>query len=170
MYERVVTILFSGDEKALQRAAQRGEYIDPASLPAPSPLVGVHGLLYQVIARMAVYYEQAGEHMRAKDAFLTLARAAPSAFTWRGVGIACYHLGEHANAEHALAEANILDNKDPRVWAYLALLSVRAGRDYEFSQARRYAVSLGLSDDDAALKSELDRWASQRSETPVAVR
>ena len=44
---------------------------------------------------------------------------------WFGVGVACYHLGDLEQAEDALAEANILNNLDPEVWAYLTMVCLK---------------------------------------------
>jgi hypothetical protein len=38
------------------------------------------------------------------------------------VGVACYHLNDLAQAEDAICEANILNNLDSTVWAYLTLV------------------------------------------------
>ena len=44
---------------------------------------------------------------------------------WRGMGVACYHLNDLAQAEDALCEANILNNLDSTVWAYLTLVCLK---------------------------------------------
>ncbi|MCG8621339.1 MAG: hypothetical protein MJE68_04955 [Proteobacteria bacterium] len=39
--------------------------------------------------------------------------------------MACYHLNDLAQAEDALCEANILNNLDSTVWAYLTLVCLK---------------------------------------------
>ena len=39
--------------------------------------------------------------------------------------MACYHLNDLAQAEDALCEANILNNLDSTVWAYLMLVCIK---------------------------------------------
>ena len=51
-------------------------------------------------------------------------------------------LGELSDAEDALAEANILNNSDPEVWAYLALVCLRTRRQFEAEQAYKYAIKV----------------------------
>ena len=41
------------------------------------------------------------------------------------MGVACYHLNDLAQAEDALCEANILNNLDSTVWAYLTLVCLK---------------------------------------------
>ena len=63
-----------------------------------------------------------------EDARSTLLRAckhSPSSRTWFGVGVACYRLGDLEQAEDALSEANILNNLDPEVWAYLTMVCLK---------------------------------------------
>ena len=49
-------------------------------------------------------------------------------------------------AEEALAEANIIDNRNAQVWGYLALmcLQVEPRRDQEADQSLRQAIKLNL--------------------------
>ncbi len=39
--------------------------------------------------------------------------------------MACYELGDLSQAEDALCEANILNNLDPVIWAYLTMLCLK---------------------------------------------
>lgn len=43
------------------------------------------------------------------------------------MGVACYQLGDLEEAEDALSEANILNNLDPEVWAYLTMVCLKVG-------------------------------------------
>lgn len=56
-----------------------------------------------------------------------------------------FQLGELSEAEDALSEANILNNSDPEVWGYLALVCLQTGRQLEAEQAYKYAVKVGVS-------------------------
>jgi tetratricopeptide (TPR) repeat protein len=65
---------------------------------------------------------------QAKEVYLRACRASPSGLTWRGVGVACYKMGELGESETALCEANILNNTDPLTWAYLTLVCLKVRR------------------------------------------
>jgi len=54
----------------------------------------------------------------------------------------CCQLGELCDAEDALIEANVLDNLEPEVWAYLCLLCLDTGRDVEAEQAYKYTLKV----------------------------
>ena len=56
-----------------------------------------------------------------------------------------FQLGELTEAEDALAEANVLNNYDPEVWAYLSLVCLRTARQLEAEQAYKYAVKVRTS-------------------------
>ena len=62
---------------------------------------------------------------KAKETYLRVCRKTPSSQTWRGVGVACYHLNDLPQAEDTLCEANILNNLDSTVWAYLTLVCLK---------------------------------------------
>lgn len=51
-------------------------------------------------------------------------------------------MNELSEAEDALAEANILNNTDPEVWAYLSLVCLRTNRQLEAEQSFKYAVKV----------------------------
>ena len=82
------------------------------------------------------------QYSKAKDVYLRACRNAPSGVSWRGVGVACYQvnhthishtkssptphqMGDLAEAEAALSEANVLNNHDPITWAYLVLVCLK---------------------------------------------
>lgn len=46
-------------------------------------------------------------------------------------------LGDLAEAEDALSEANILNNKDAEVWSYLLLVCLEVSVDYQVARAVR---------------------------------
>lgn len=83
------------------------------------------------------------------------------------MGVACYRLGDLEQAEDALSEANILNNLDPEVWAYLTMVCLKVGvavggdwghmtimcsilqtrRPVEAEQALKFALKVGLKDE-----------------------
>lgn len=99
-----------------------------------------------VLLRLADIYMRANEFSKSKSIYLRACRNSPSSVTWRGVGIACYMLQEYNEAEDALSEANILNNLDPIVWAYLSLVCHKTDRHQEASQAINFAIKTGLKD------------------------
>ncbi|KAL2919158.1 hypothetical protein HK105_201433 [Polyrhizophydium stewartii] len=82
----------------------------------------------------------------AKSMFLKASAIAPSSQSWLGAGKTCFALREYQEAEDAFAEANVLNNRDSEVWAYLALLSLTLGRTVEAHQAIAQALRLGIKD------------------------
>lgn len=114
---------------------------------------------HPVILRLASIHLQLGDYRLARETFLLACKRSPSAVSWLGVGIACYRLGDLQEAEDALAEANLLNNRDPEVWAYLSLICLRTGRRLEAEQTYKYAVKVGLEDE--LLISELRNLQSE---------
>jgi len=51
-------------------------------------------------------------------------------------------LGELCDAEDALTEANVLNNLEPEVWAYLCLLCLDTERHVEAEQAYKYTLKV----------------------------
>ncbi|KAI8929249.1 hypothetical protein BC831DRAFT_6458 [Entophlyctis helioformis] len=82
----------------------------------------------------------------AKNMYLKACAIAPSAQSWLGAGKTCFALKEYQEAEDAFAEANVLNNRDSEVWAYLALLSLTLGHTVEANQAIAQALRLGIKD------------------------
>lgn len=70
-------------------------------------------------------------------------------------GVCCLRLDRSTDAEDALQEANLLDNRNPEVWAFLSLLCNKLGpaRAEEADASLRQALRLGLSN--ASLLREL---------------
>jgi hypothetical protein len=62
-------------------------------------------------------------------------------------------LSQLEDAEDALSEANILNNKAPEVWAYLSLICLKTNRPLEAEQAYKYSIKLNL--DNQALLDEI---------------
>lgn len=103
--------------------------------------------MHAIYLRLASIYLEKGEFDKAKTTFLKACIRSPSCVSWLGAGIACYRLGDLAEAEDALSEANILNNKDAEVWSYLSLVCLQTGRQLEAEQSYKYALKLNLQDE-----------------------
>ncbi|XP_015777897.1 PREDICTED: cilia- and flagella-associated protein 70-like, partial [Acropora digitifera] len=99
--------------------------------------------MHAIYLRLASIYLEQGEFEKAKATFLKACIRSPSCVSWLGVGIASYRLGDLAEAEDALSEANILNNKDAEVWSYLSLICLQTGRQLEAEQSYKYALKVG---------------------------
>lgn len=85
--------------------------------------------------------------------------------------MACLRLGELPQAEEALGEANVLNNRHPVVWGQLALLCLQLQRFDEAQQALGQAYKLELADAGLLLQLgvafyEVGKW----SDAEAAVR
>uniref|UniRef100_T1HG29 Uncharacterized protein n=1 Tax=Rhodnius prolixus TaxID=13249 RepID=T1HG29_RHOPR len=94
--------------------------------------------------RMGFY--QLGEHKYEEAYFIfkSIVSQYPTAKTWCGLGIACYRLNHHSDAELALTESNMLDAQCSLTWAYLALINGIRKNANNFEQCARIAIEKGL--------------------------
>jgi len=71
----------------------------------------------------------------------------PSATLFNLVGICCLRLDRLQDAEDALQEANLIDNRNPNIWAYLCVLCLHGGsqRMAEAEKSLEQALRLGLT-------------------------
>ena len=101
---------------------------------------------HSLLLRLASIYLNEKEYSKAKQTYLEACSKTATCMTWLGAGIASYRLGELKEAEHALNEANILDNHNTVVWAYLTLVCLKQKRHLEAEQCYQYAVKTGPSE------------------------
>ncbi|XP_063286834.1 cilia- and flagella-associated protein 70 [Pelobates fuscus] len=100
--------------------------------------------MHPVFLRLGSIYLEEGEYEKAKNTYLMACKRSPTCLSWLGVGIACYRLDEMEEAEGALSEANVLNNHNPEVWGYLALICLKTGKQQEAEQCYKYTSKLNL--------------------------
>jgi tetratricopeptide (TPR) repeat protein len=101
-----------------------------------------------VYVRLGNIYMTLGRYKEAKDTFIIGVRVWCCGLTWMGVGIAYYRMDDYIHAEQALNESNILNNQNPKTWAYLCLCCLKTRRDEEADFALNQALKLHLGDVD----------------------
>jgi Flp pilus assembly protein TadD len=87
-----------------------------------------------------------GRFEDALDVMLLGCRVYPSSTLFHLVGVCCLRLDRMVDAEDALLEANLIDHRNPEVWAYLTILCLATG-DHRLEEAERscqQALRLGL--------------------------
>lgn len=107
----------------------------------------------KVHLNLAGIYMARGQPQYAADVCCTALSAHPRAATaWLTAALASLAMGDVAAADLALTEANLLDPTNPRVWGYLALTALRAGRLEECKEALKWADKAGLNDTNCILQ------------------
>ncbi|XP_069678754.1 cilia- and flagella-associated protein 70 [Periplaneta americana] len=102
--------------------------------------------IHLVALRFGTYCLQDKNYRQAREIFYDVCKNSPTPASWLGVGIACYMMSRLREAEQALTEANILDNKCPVIWGYLTLISLRSHRCTEFEQCYKQTRRYNLQD------------------------
>ena len=112
------------------------------------PVSNLTGLVQVYLRLGKLYLGERQYHGSAREVYLRCCKRMPSASVWLGVGKACMKLGNMQESEEALAEANIVDNKNPLVWGHLALVCLKSNpiRNTEADQSVRQALKLNLMD------------------------
>jgi tetratricopeptide (TPR) repeat protein len=90
---------------------------------------------------------QQNKFEEALNAMLFGCNVYPSSTLFNLVGICCLRLDRLQDAEDALQEANLIDNRNPNVWAYLCVLCLHGGsqRMAEAEKSLAQALRLGLT-------------------------
>ena len=102
--------------------------------------------MHTVYLRLGSIYHHNEKFDHAKRTYLSACEHSPTSVAWLGVGMACYRQGNLEEATDALAEANILNNENPDVWAYLALVWSRTGKFDEAKGALKNVYAHGCQD------------------------
>lgn len=83
----------------------------------------------------------------ALDVMLLGCSVYPSSSLFHQVGVCCIRLNRLVDAEDALQEANLLDNRNPEVWAFLSILCLEGGNGRRTEEAQKsldQSIRLGL--------------------------
>ena len=111
--------------------------------------------VHLVYLRLGRIHMDRNEYNLAKQVFIdSCNKELPTVNTWLGIGKACYYENKFEDAEDALAEANMLDQRHPDVWALLSMVCLQqsiakpqVSRKDEAEQSFKYAVKMGCSDE-----------------------
>jgi len=116
--------------------------------PAPKSLT--------VYERLGIAYFNKEKYAEAKVAFFKCCEKNKigTSNAWKLLGVSYMKLEKYNEAEDALTKANILDNTNPDIWGYIALLCLKYGkRIIQADQALKEANKLGLQN--STILSEL---------------
>ncbi|KAL0022439.1 hypothetical protein WJX79_000099 [Trebouxia sp. C0005] len=94
--------------------------------------------------RLGTTFLAEGEFEYARNVYVQACAVRPCASTWLGAGIAYLRLQDYDNADVALMEANVMNNRHAEVWGYLALLALHTGQAAEAEQATMWALRCEL--------------------------
>jgi len=79
--------------------------------------------------RLGIVYAKRKAWKDAKTVFLKCCKERVSTNSWYYLGLSLLRLGELAEAEDAICQANILDNTNPKVWGLMTVLCLSTGRE-----------------------------------------
>ncbi|KAL5964841.1 Cilia and flagella-associated protein 70, partial [Taenia solium] len=108
--------------------------------------------------QLAQCYAEIEDFEKSKLQYLQCCHQHPTSESWKGVGVACFRLNGLEEAEVAFQEANRLNNRDPVVWAYLAMLCLKANKRSQAELCIQSVQMLGLTDE--SIRKELDQVIS----------
>lgn len=72
--------------------------------------------------RLGIVYARRKAWKDARVVFLKNCKEFTSTTSWMYLGLSLLRLGELHLAEDAFTQANILDNENPKIWGYMAIL------------------------------------------------
>jgi len=112
---------------------------------------------YSVHQRLGQIYLKRRSWKDAKQVFQRCCEENPTSFAWQGLGYACLRLEFYGEAEDALNQANMLDDKNPTTWLYLGLLCLHTtdippGRYIQAKECLLHALKYGANDPDLWLE------------------
>lgn len=102
----------------------------------------------EVFIHVSRYLLQYGRYNQARLTLLYACTIYTSATLFMQLGACLLRLDELQDAEDALIEANLLDNRHPEIWSYLSLVCLSRGphRIIEAEKSLDQSLRLGLSD------------------------
>lgn len=103
---------------------------------------------FELQERLGIVYAKRKAWKDAKTVFLKCCKEMVSTTSWIYLGMSLLRVGELAQAEDAITQANILDNTNPRIWGLMTILCLTTGpqRHIQANQSFKTAIDLGLKD------------------------
>ena len=95
---------------------------------------------YNILERLGMIYIERKAWQDAKTVFLKCTAENNTMNSWLNLGISCLRLHEYEEAEDALSQANYLDDHNPTIWAYIALLCLKYPNDSRHDQAEFWVL------------------------------
>jgi len=89
-----------------------------------------------LFVRLGRLYLSLGEYESAKTMFVRATELWKSALTWMGLGASYYGCGMLDHAEQAMNEANVQNNRNVDVWAWLCVINAQKGQVKNAVQCR----------------------------------
>lgn len=104
-----------------------------------------------ILLRLGQIYIKRRAWSDAKIVFSRCCEESATALSWEGLGLACLQLNEVNEAEDALTQANMMNDKNSYTWGALSLLCLKRsesppGRYVQFRQCLKEAFDLKLDD------------------------